>query len=181
MGEEVHWERFEKHMTKMEAAHAKAKTSTALPTSPPTKVKCDDCDMLHNQLKDLKEQYTMNQRKISTQKKLMQKAHFVHRLQRLERAVAQQQVHIMWQKKQLDQVNTLESVMPALVHGTRPLWGPGSEEAEESGSSSATAGLGNEKHKISQRLLKVEKVLNSIMAKNGEAEVGNHLGISELH
>lgn len=179
--EEAHWKRFEKHMMETHAQHA-MKAKAGLPKTPPAKPSCDDCDMLHHQLNDLKKQYTMNQAKISSQKKLMQKAHFVQRLQRLERAVAQQQVHIMWQKKQLDQVATLENVMPALVHGTRPLWGPGSEEAAaESASGSSDGGLDDEKHNISHRLLKVEKVLNSIMAKNGEAEVGNHLGISELH
>merc|ERR1711896_119558 len=92
---------------------------------------------------------------------------------RLEKAVAQQQVHIIWQKRQLDQVNTLERVIPQLVHGTKPLWGPGAASLFSEPSSA----LKSQKLGISHRLQGVQKILDQIMAKDGDAELGTHLGI----
>jgi hypothetical protein len=174
--QEQHWKEFEAHM-KVHKTHMK-KIEEHHGISGSSSSACKECDELHNQLKDLKSEYTQNQHKISQQSDLMQKAHFIQRLQNLERAVAQQQVHIMWQKKQLDQINTLESVIPQLVHGTKPLWGPGSEisAASMAADGGAVEGLTDRKISIDHRLSKVEKVLNAIMAKNGHVGMVNHAG-----
>jgi hypothetical protein len=164
--EEEHWKEFEAHMKKMDEVHKKVVTSSA------SKAACKDCDELHNQLKDLKDEFANNQKKITDQSALMEKAHFIQRLQNLERAVAEQQVHILWQKKQLDQVHTLESVIPQLVNRDKPLWGPG-HEVESSSSSMSDAGISEKKVAINTRLSKVEKMLNTIMAKNGDVDMLN--------